>query len=332
MTGDAAPASGSTPERDRSGSGWRGRLHLYAWAVLTLLWLVLAAWLLRLGEAVTVVWALSAGLHLVLLTAWPVLAVGVLLRRRPLAIAAAVTVLAQLAVAWPLLPWPHRLDDIGRPLHIASLNAYVDNQDLDRAARQLVDEAPDVLVVQEFTFHAQAAFRRAGFSTVFPHRIEHPNAGTAGQAIYSRYPLREVRVSRLQDVVAATVTRPGGRRLRVFSVHAFAPQTGDPGVWQREIHALDRALSATPGQWVALGDFNATLDHRTYRDLLHDGHRDAHVVTGRGLARTWPEGKGVPPLALIDHAVLGPGVEVARTWERTIAGSDHRMIGAALVL
>ena len=129
---------------------------------------------------------------------------------------------------------------------------------------------------------------------------------------------------RSPDAVAFSL--PGGRTLRLVAVHVFPPPASDGGRWAADLDALDRFLHDLPRPWVAIGDYNATFDHRAFRGLLHDGRQDAHLVTGRGWARSWPVKPVVPPVLLIDHAVVSPGVRVSATGERTLAGSDHRMI------
>lgn len=326
-TAGADHAAGTTRQvRDKA--WWLDRLEACAWIVLIVLWTVIAVWVVRLGEPTSLGWVVMSGVHLLLLAAWPVAIVGLVLRRRALAGAAIATIAVQLVVAWPLLPHPGDDDARGKPITIGSWNAFVDNDQLDEAAQQLADDPPDVLVLQEFTPGAKAAFRRAGLETTYPYRIDRSEEGTTGEAVYSRYPVEPMTPppAPMDDVLLATVRLPNGRQLDVADVHAFGPQPGDSGVWERTLHQLDRTLDEVKGPWVALGDLNATSDHRVFLDLLHDGRRDAHQATGRGYARTWPAGTSLPPLLLIDHAVLSPSTRAAATRERTIAGSDHRMI------
>jgi endonuclease/exonuclease/phosphatase family metal-dependent hydrolase len=82
---------------------------------------------------------------------------------------------------------------------------------------------------------------------------------------------------------------------------------------------------------VILGDFNATLDHAAFRDLLDDGYVDAADATGDGLAPTWSGGPLNLPIT-IDHVVLDARLGVRATSVHTIAGSDHRAVVAELVL
>jgi len=305
---------------------WAARADL-GWIVLALLWVLLAVWLLRLGESTTIGWALGAGLHLVLFAAWPVALLAVLVRRRVLAGAALATIAVHLLVSAPLLPLGSDESPAGPQVTVGSWNAFVDNDDPDAAARILADDPPDVLVLQELTPETERALRGAGLLRRYPHRVGRSEPGTTGETIWSRFPVLDpAPVEAGDDVVAATIEVPGGTTLTVANVHAFGPQPGDPGIWARTLHDLDRALGRIDGPWIAVGDFNATSDHRAFRDLLHDGRRDAHAASGRGYARTWPADGPFPPLVLIDHAIVSRQVQVAGTAEQTLPGSDHRMI------
>ena len=51
-----------------------------------------------------------------------------------------------------------------------------------------------------------------------------------------------------------------------------------------------------------VGDFNATLDNDTLRDVLGQGYMDAADARGAGLVPTWPAGAVHPPVT-IDHVI-----------------------------
>jgi len=75
---------------------------------------------------------------------------------------------------------------------------------------------------------------------------------------------------------------------------------------------------------VVIGDLNATCWHPTVRAILGSGYSDALIAAGRSFAASWPIGSVVPPLAQLDHALLGPGLAVGDAANFPIPGSDHR--------
>jgi endonuclease/exonuclease/phosphatase family metal-dependent hydrolase len=79
-----------------------------------------------------------------------------------------------------------------------------------------------------------------------------------------------------------------------------------------------------------VGDFNATVDQPTMRDLLDDGYVDAAGAAGRGWVPTWRTGLA-PPLA-IDHVLVDRTVAVGGVSVLDVPGSDHRAVVADLRL
>lgn len=317
----------------RDGYWWADRLVGACWVVATGLGALLALWVLRPGEDLQLTWVALAGLHLLLLGAWPILVVGFVFHRGGLILAALALIGAQLLVAWPMLPWAGAPDLDQEPITIGSLNAYVDNPDPAATARRIATDPPDILVLQEYTPEVRDEFERSNLLRHYPYAIDQAEPGTTGEAVYARFPLALGRpADGTRDQLAVVATLPGRRTLHIVDVHVFGPQEDDKGFWYRSLRQLDRDLDAMPEPWVAIGDYNATSDHRAFRDLLGDGRRDAHLAIGRGLARTWPVGKALPPLFLIDHAVVSPDVAVTATRERTVPGTDHRMIEVDVVL
>ncbi|MEZ5178519.1 MAG: endonuclease/exonuclease/phosphatase family protein [Acidimicrobiales bacterium] len=293
--------------------------------MLALLWVLLAVWLLRLGESTTIGGRSVPGCTSCS-SPRPVALLAVLVRRRALAGAALATIAVHLLVSAPLLPLGSDESPAGPQVTVGSWNALVDNDDPDAAARILADDPPDVLVLQELTPETERALRGAGLLRRYPHRVGRSEPGTTGEAIWSRFPVLDpAPVEAGDDVVAATIEVPGGMTLDGGERPRLRPQPGDPGIWARTLHDLDRALGRIDGPWIAVGDFNATSDHRAFRDLLHDAGGTPTRPPG-GATRTWPADGPFPPLVLIDHAIVSRQVQVAGTAEQTLPGSDHRMI------
>ena len=89
---------------------------------------------------------------------------------------------------------------------------------------------------------------------------------------------------------------------------------------------LYRLLGRLPaGPVIVPGDFNATVDHAQFRDLLGGGFDEGALDSGAGYLPTYPTDRWYPPLLGIDH-VLSRGLwaESARTYD--LPGSDHRAL------
>jgi endonuclease/exonuclease/phosphatase family metal-dependent hydrolase len=120
--------------------------------------------------------------------------------------------------------------------------------------------------------------------------------------------------------------------VRVVNVHTVAPlNRKDARTWSAQFPGLARLVSQSPFPTVLAGDFNATLDHSPFDDLVSGDVRDAFLVGGAGWGSTWPDWGGlVPPLMRLDHVVVAGGVSVGSVTDHASVGSDHRRLVAEL--
>jgi Endonuclease/Exonuclease/phosphatase family len=79
-------------------------------------------------------------------------------------------------------------------------------------------------------------------------------------------------------------------------VHAAPPKPpSSPGAtarWRSQLAALP---APGDGPCILAGDFNATLDHAQFRQLLRRGWEDAASQAGHGLSLTWGPRPGLRP-------------------------------------
>jgi endonuclease/exonuclease/phosphatase family metal-dependent hydrolase len=201
-------------------------------------------------------------------------------------------------------------------------------QALIAAAKELDVE---VLSVEELTPRLAQELRDSGIRKLLPHRALATAEGARGGAIYSRAPITDSSITRLPGgfpVVHANLAIPGAPPLEVVSVHT-SPPTVDS--WAEDLASLP-APADDPLRILA-GDFNATLDHDAFRQVLASGYDDVAETLGDGLAPTWPVGRRLlPPLITIDHVLADPRIGIRDYTVREIDNSDHRAVFAALEL
>lgn len=219
----------------------------------------------------------------------------------------------------------------GRRIVVMTVNIQVGGADIESLMEAVRKANPDVLAAEELTPDAQAGLDAAGFGQLFPHRVLRPEEGVSGMGLYSKWPLDGG--AELQD--GSTFPMPGGDvrldgfPVRFQAVHAYPPLPGAEGTWRKDLAALRAEIRRTKTPMVYLGDFNATADHPSFRKLLGTGLRDAHELTGRGLAASWPSGMS---LVLIDHVLVSKELEVVSVHEQKIRNSDHLALVAELTL
>jgi endonuclease/exonuclease/phosphatase (EEP) superfamily protein YafD len=264
----------------------------------------------------------------------PLAALGLRLAGRRGPAATAVLASAALGLLVRSREIPRRQPEAGGPtLRVLTINLLVGRADPDAVVARVGQEDPDVLFLQELTANAQTRLKQAGLEDLLPHtQIEHRDGGPRGSGIYSRFPLSDG--PPLPATFAAQPTAllelPGGDEVELICVHPRAPalRRGGSAPWRAEL-----AMLPPPGKRprVVAGDFNATVDHAAFRDVLRLGYADAAVATGNALIRTWgPQDKGL--WLTIDHVLVTRGCAVLGYAVHDVPGSDHRAVYAEIRL
>jgi endonuclease/exonuclease/phosphatase family metal-dependent hydrolase len=108
-------------------------------------------------------------------------------------------------------------------------------------------------------------------------------------------------------------------------VHPLAPTNGHADIWQHELALIRQALAAVDEPQVVAGDFNASRDHRPFRDLLEMAFRDcADFSQSRswpGFA--WPTAGGMLPVMRLDHVLVSRTATVHMTRAIRVPHTDH---------
>lgn len=274
---------------------------------------------------VVVVTGVSAVIALGLGARWPALVAGVL-------------VLVGLVVLAPrVLPssGPDPAPE-GPTVTLAAANLRVGQADPAALAAMLEQLDVDLLVTTELTGPAIDGLAAAGLDDRFPHQVLRPSARTSGGGIYSRWPLErgpDNPRGGFGATPSARIDVPGAPPVDLLGVHPLPPTNR---AWTISWRADLRTLPGPVEDRVRLlaGDFNATLDHSAFREVLGRGYLDAAATRGQGWRPTFsgfPFGDPVPPVTL-DHVVVDQRVAVEDVVVRDIDGSDHRMIVARLRL
>jgi endonuclease/exonuclease/phosphatase (EEP) superfamily protein YafD len=237
-------------------------------------------------------------------------------------------------------PVPQQVPDpgLGAPtLRVLSLNVLGDSADPAAVVRAIERHEVDVLVVQELTPGMTHRLVDAGIDTLLPYCHLDPRPLAAGTGLWARWTLAPL--PPVPGMVAAAprarIQPVEGWPVRVTGVHPKAPVRHNVRRWQQELAAIRSALMDTDGQQVVAGDFNASRDHRPFRDLLAAGFLDCADAAQRRPwpGFTWPAGRWIPPIMRLDHVLVSRGSAMVRS-SRVIRvpGTDHRGVLAVIQL
>ncbi|HUD39326.1 MAG TPA: endonuclease/exonuclease/phosphatase family protein [Streptosporangiaceae bacterium] len=230
----------------------------------------------------------------------------------------------------------------GPVLRVLTANLLIGRAEAEPVVDLVRRAQPDVFFVQELTGDCARRLRQAGLDDLLPHVVTAVAAGEpCGNAIYARHRLTVTgSYTELAPVRPVAVLDQPGAPVRLGCVHLRPPkrpwQASGVSRWRDDL-AQTAALPwpAWPGDLpvILAGDFNSTMDHAGFRDLLRRGYVDAASQSGNGLVPTWgplPGGRGA--LLALDHVLADARCAVLRTSVHRLPGTDHRAVFAELRL
>lgn len=244
---------------------------------------------------------------------------------RPLSLGlVCVVLLAHVVIARPywLGPSPAVASD---PITVMTMNMRCDSRGTAELKRLMLESNPDVAVVnglsrksREELFDALAdRFPTAEFTPMrtLPH---------CGTVVFSRLPVDGGDSTRAHPT--AFVKAPAFE-FALVAVDLPTP-TEAIGPW---LGAFDEMIADTlaleGGHVVAVGDFNAVLEHEPMRRLMAEtGLRDAVTASGLGWLPTFPDDGKLPALVALDHALISPGLAATAAWTESVPGQGHRAL------
>lgn len=209
---------------------------------------------------------------------------------------------------------------------VMTLNCYFGGASAQEIVA-LVDQGNiQLLCLQEVTDALYGDLVAAGLEERLPYWC----GAITGNQLWSSVPL----VDPVDDAVgysgsampAATVDLGWGP-VRFVSVHTCAPVPGLENYWDESLYKLAHIRSydiAAGVPYILMGDFNATTEHASFREILASGLADGAYAAGEGMVFTWPVNTGLPALVTLDHILLGENL-VARDFDYVVvSGSDHK--------
>lgn len=226
-------------------------------------------------------------------------------------------------------------DGSSNRLKIVSFNAWIDNSQPGVAARWILDQQPDVVVLLEAK--GRAAKLPALLAQALPYQVACLPKLPCSTRVLSRLrptqqlPLGQGDVENRQGLSAAAMSlaMANGRSVTIVGVHLSRPLP--LGRQRRELAELEgRLVAHDPASLIIAGDFNAPQDSLMLRRFATN-YELGRVATGA----TWPyapEHQGIPNLLAIDHIFLGRANGVLDSGVGPVIGSDHNPVFATVCL
>ncbi len=236
----------------------------------------------------------------------------------------------------------------GGELIVVTHNLLFQGNVLAESVAGMQDAGPSVIALQEVT-PGDARTLVSTLESVFSFHHEAPHVGANGFALFSRFPLEDVRLVRFDGKLpfaqCATLVLPDGP-LPVCNVHLSAPSKALRGFAAfPDLEGLERNADRRSKEWsaveaeldrrggdraLALGDFNSHEAEPLYRSIRHDWvdvFRQLHFAWGA----TWPNRvPGRRPFARIDYVFTRGALQPLDARVISRSGSDHLGVSARL--
>jgi endonuclease/exonuclease/phosphatase (EEP) superfamily protein YafD len=219
-------------------------------------------------------------------------------------------------------------------LRVLSVNARCGRADPEALLRILRQHNVDVLAIQELTTEMVSRLAAAGVAQLLPFSHLDPRPSSLGTGLWARWPLTPLPPVPGLTAAAprARIDPPGGRPVTLTAVHPLSPMRGHADIWMRELALIRQTLATVDGPQVAAGDFNASRDHRPFRDLLSAGFLDC---ADSGQSRpwpglTWPAAARTRPVMRLDHVLVSRTATVRMTRAIRVPDTDHRGVLAVI--
>ncbi len=204
-------------------------------------------------------------------------------------------------------------------LRIISINVLFENSQHERVLDCIRQEKPDLVLLLEVNSSWQPAL--ATLESQFPYSLVETRTGSFGIAIFSQFPLEDLRLADLGSIgvpsIKATI-RVDDTPVQIVGTHFLPPMDGERSrLRNQQLIATAQHLARTPRPCLLLGDLNITPWSPYFRDLLKlGGLRNSQI--GFGIQPTWLA--ALP----IDHLLHSDDIAILDRRIGPDIGSDHR--------
>lgn len=200
-------------------------------------------------------------------------------------------------------------------------NLYLANGHVDKARRMILDEDPDVVVLQEYTPEWHESLRSVAIQ--YESVVTVPRDGAFGLAVFSRLPISGHETILLGDsdtpAIVVEVDTPQ-LQAHIIAVHFQPPMSAH---WtkdrNRQLDELMHYVQGLNGAFVIAGDFNNT----PYAPSLRAFIDRTRTKVGQPIWKpTWPSALGWAGIP-IDFVLGSESIKIGSVAKTDSIGSDH---------
>ena len=210
-----------------------------------------------------------------------------------------------------------------KQLTVITANALAINRQPEMLTKYLAEENPDIIALQEYTFHLQD--KMGHILPLYPYRKLIPSKGYFGIALLSKYPLKDTQVENYLPVSAPVIRGTiikDEKEVEIVVVHTTPPQDRQQIIWRDlMLSRMAKDRKTWSENLIILGDLNITSFSPVFKDFLTQTElRDSR--NGLGIQASWPEQLGGLGITL-DHVLISENIVVLARETGPFTGSDH---------
>lgn len=215
----------------------------------------------------------------------------------------------------------------GQPsLKLLIANVYQPNRQYERLRECLKKHQPDMILLVETDRRWQAGIKE--FVEQYPHKCEKPQDNTYGMLLYSRYPLKDMKIDYLVNEAYPSMhglVELDGADIRFFGIHPPPPAPGERTYStprDAELMVLAKRIGADPKDpALVAGDLNDVAWSYTTREFLRETNlKDPR--RGRGIFATF-NAKNILLRWPLDHIFCSEHFRLNQMKRLPAFGSDH---------
>ena len=227
----------------------------------------------------------------------------------------------------------------GEVVSVMSVNLLMVNRDTGPLIAEIERNAPDILMLQEYTAHWHDALQ-ASLGDTYPHTVYVPRGDSFGAAIYSRRPFVGEPAANLSlgdatEPQIRAVIHIDGQDVALYNIHLLPPRTLQyTTVTRAQFADLVDQLAQEKLPIILAGDFNFTPHSAQADALAAMGLSDTLTTIGTGRGATWPVVGGLRwlPGIRLDHIYVSNELACIECQTGEGQGSDHRPVVAKIAL
>ena len=207
-------------------------------------------------------------------------------------------------------------------LKIALFNLKRENDNYKEISSEIENTNVDIVGLVEFApWHKE----NIGILQKYPYSVTNPMDGYYGLAIYSKFPLEEVKSEDL-IVYLEAIADIDGEKVNIIVSHPAAPFNQEMN--EKAYYGLEllskRANQLTSQNVILMGDFNLTPWSKKYSNFANSVPSLKNISKGEGIKFSWLGN------LLIDHVFISKSIKASNFEIKGNSGSDHNLVYAEI--